>query len=76
MMGQAPQRRLNAPRRQNSSASSSERQWQEGLEEQRLDFDEATGPLHGMDGSMETEFEVQRTIERAELTPLYAFSKE
>ena len=30
------QRRLNAPRRQNSSASSSERQWQEGLEEQRF----------------------------------------
>ena len=30
------QRRLNAPRRQNSSTSSSGRQWQEGLEEQRV----------------------------------------
>ena len=29
-------RRLNAPWRQNSSASSSEREWQEGLEEQRV----------------------------------------
>ena len=30
------QKRLNAPWRQNSSASSSERQWQAGLEEQRV----------------------------------------
>ena len=30
------QRRLNAPWRQVSSASSSERQWQEGLEDQRV----------------------------------------
>ena len=29
------QRRLNVPRRQSSSASSCERQWQEGLEERR-----------------------------------------
>ena len=32
------QRRLNAPWRQNSSASSSERQWQEGLEWQRVGY--------------------------------------
>ena len=34
----------------------------------QLDFDEAMGPLHGMYGSMKAEFEVQRTIKRAELT--------
>ena len=34
----------------------------------QLDYDEEMGPLHGMYGSMETEFEVQRTIKRAELT--------
>ena len=33
-----------------------------------MDYDEEVGPLHGMYGSMETEYEVQRTIKRAELT--------
>ena len=33
----------------------------------QLDYDEE-GPLHGMYGSMEAEYEVQRTIKRAELT--------
>ena len=30
--------------------------------------DEEMGPVHGMCGSMEAEYEVQRTIKRAELT--------
>ena len=34
----------------------------------QLDCDGEMGPLHGMYGSMEAEFEVQRTIKRAELT--------
>ena len=34
----------------------------------QLDYDEELVPLHGMYGSMEAEFEVQRTIKRAELT--------
>ena len=34
----------------------------------QLDYDEELGPSHGMYGSMEAEFEVQRTIKRAELT--------
>ena len=34
----------------------------------QLDYDEEMGPFHGMYGSMEAEFEVQRTIKRAELT--------
>ena len=34
----------------------------------QLDSDEELGPLHGMYGSIEAEFEVQRTIKRAELT--------
>ena len=34
----------------------------------QLDYDEELGPLHGMYGSMEAEFEVQRTTRRAELT--------
>ena len=34
----------------------------------QLDYDEEMGLLHGMYGSMEAEFEVQRTIKRAELT--------
>ena len=33
-------------------------------------------PLHGMYGSMEAEFEVQRTIESAELTAFLCFLKE
>ena len=33
-----------------------------------LDYDEELGPLHGMYGSMEAEYEVQRTIKWAELT--------
>ena len=32
----------------------------------QLDCDEEMGPLHGMYGSMEAEYEVQRTIKRAE----------
>ena len=34
----------------------------------QLDYDEQMGPLHGMYGSMEAEYEVQRTIKRAEVT--------
>ena len=34
----------------------------------QLDHGEETGPLHGLYGSTEAEFEVQRTIKRAELT--------
>ena len=34
----------------------------------QLDFDEEMGPLYGMYGSMVAEHEVQRTINRAELT--------
>ena len=34
----------------------------------QLDYDEEMGPLHGMYGSMEAEYEVQRPIKRAELT--------
>ena len=34
----------------------------------QLDFDEELGPLHGMFGSLDAAFEVQRTIKRAELT--------
>ena len=34
----------------------------------QLDYDEEMEPLHGMCGSMEAEFEVQRAIKRAELT--------
>ena len=33
-----------------------------------MDCDEEMVPLHGIHGSMEAEFEVQRTIKRAELT--------
>ena len=34
----------------------------------QLDYDEEMGPLYGMYGSMEAEYEVQRTIKRWELT--------
>ena len=34
----------------------------------QFDYDEKMGSLHGMYGSMEAEYEVQRTIKRAELT--------
>ena len=40
----------------------------------QLDSDEEVGPLHGMYGSVEAEFEVQRTIKRAELAFSYAFA--
>ena len=33
-----------------------------------MDYDEEMVPLHGIYGSMEAEYEVQRTIKRAELT--------
>ena len=39
------------------------------------DYDEELGPLHGMYGSMEAEFEVQRTIKRAELTAFLCLLK-
>ena len=43
----------------------------------QLDYDEEMEPLHGTYGLMEAEFEVQRTIKKAELTAFfYAFSKE
>ena len=34
----------------------------------QLDYDGELGPFHGMYGSMEAEYDVQRTIKRAELT--------
>ena len=34
----------------------------------QLDFDEEMEPSHGIFGAMEVEYEVQRTIKRAELT--------
>ena len=36
----------------------------------QLDYDEEMGPLHGMFGSIKAEYEVQRSIKRAELTAL------
>ena len=43
----------------------------------QLDYDEELGPLHGMYGSVNAEFQVQRTIKRAELPAFYcAFSRE
>ena len=39
----------------------------------QLDYDEEMGLLHGMYGSMEAEFEVQRTIKRVELTSFLCF---
>ena len=41
----------------------------------QLDYDEEMGPLHGMYGSVEAEFEVQRTIKRAELTAFLCLLK-
>ena len=41
----------------------------------QLDFDEEVELLHGMYGSMESEFEVQRTIKRAELTAFLCLLK-
>ena len=40
-----------------------------------LDYDEELGPLHGMCGSMEAGFEVQRTIKRAEMTTFFCLLK-
>ena len=34
----------------------------------QLDHDEEMGPMHGCTGTLDAEFEVQRTIKRAELT--------
>ena len=34
----------------------------------QLDHDELMGPMHGMYGTLDAEFEVQRTIKRAEQT--------
>ena len=41
----------------------------------RLDYDEELGPLHGMYGSMEAEYEVQHTIKRVELTAFLCLLK-
>ena len=41
----------------------------------QLDYDEDMEPLRGMYVSMEAEFEVQRTIKRAELTAFLCFFK-
>ena len=46
------QKRLNAPRRQNSSASSSERQWQAGLEEEGVDWSSLERKGHGSSGEL------------------------
>ena len=40
----------------------------------QLDYDEELGPLHGMYGPMEADFEVQRTIKRGELTAFLRFT--
>ena len=41
----------------------------------QLDYDGEMGPLHGMYGSVEAEFEVQLTIKRAELMSFLCFLK-
>ena len=41
----------------------------------QLDYDEESGPLHGMYGSMEAESEAQRTVKRAELTAFLCLFK-
>ena len=41
-----------------------------------MDYGEEMGPLHGMYGSMKAEFEVQRTMKRAELTAFLCFLRE
>ena len=41
----------------------------------QLDCDEEVGPLHGMYGSMEAEFDFQRTIKSAELTAFLCLLK-
>ena len=41
----------------------------------QLDYDEEMEPLRGMYSSMEVEFEVLRTIERAELTAFLCLLK-
>ena len=41
----------------------------------QLDYDEEMGPLHGMYGAMEAEYELQRTIKRAELTAFLCLLK-
>ena len=45
-----------------------------GWSEVQLDYGEELVPLHGMCGSMEAEYEVQRTVKTAELTPSCASS--
>ena len=39
------------------------------------DHDEELGPLHEIYGAMDAEFEVQRTIKRAELTAFFCLLK-
>ena len=39
----------------------------------QLGYDEEVVPLHWMYGSMAAEFEIQRTIKRAELTAFFCF---
>ena len=41
----------------------------------QLDHDEEMGPMHGMYGTLDTEFEVQRTIKRAEWTAFLSSQK-
>ena len=41
----------------------------------QLDYNEEMGPLYGTYGSMEEEYEGQRTIKRAELTAFLRFLK-
>ena len=41
----------------------------------QLDYDEELGRLHGIFGSIEAEFKVQRTIKRAELTAFLCLLK-
>ena len=51
-------------------------QWRACGSVAQQDSDEELEPLHGMYGSMEAEFEVQRTIERAELTAFLCLPQE
>ena len=41
----------------------------------QLDYDEELGPLHGLHGSMEAVFEVQRTINKKALTAFLCLLK-
>ena len=69
-------RRLQGSRGHRGSVPGKAGQWRAcGWAVVQLDYDEDMGPLHEMYGSVEAEFEVQRTIKRAELTALCLLNK-